>query len=282
VADRSSGPNENDKQRFEIDPSVARSVRLHNYFLGGDGNFTSDREAALHVSAAMPGGVETGHADVRALGAFVVRAVRFLAEDAGLRQFLHIGATVPAEDEVHEVAQAAAPDARVVYVGHDPVVLAHAHELRATTSSQGATAYVHGTVYDPQRILDDAAITLDLAQPVAILLITTLNFVPDDRDPYGIVARLLEGVAAGSHLVVVHLAGDIPREGAAEAFKRLSESLREGFVVRDRAEVSRFFTGLELVQPGLVPLDHWHRPDDQAGPEAERLFPAYAAVARKP
>lgn len=283
VADGASGPNDNDdKHRFEIDPSVARSVRLHNYFVGGDGNFSSDRDAARHVTEEIPGGLETAHTDVLALGAFVVRAVRYLAEDAGLRQFLHIGTTVPAENEVHEVAQAVAPDARVVYVGHDPVVLAHAHELRATKSPQGAVAYVHGTVYDPQRILDDAAVTLDLTEPVAIVLVTTLNFIPDERDPQGIVAHLLQGVPSGSHLVVVHVASDIPAEGAAEAFKRLNETLREGFVVRSQAEISRFFAGLELVSPGLVPLDLWRRPAGDPAPQQERLVPAYAAVARKP
>jgi hypothetical protein len=281
VADQSSGPTDHDRHLFEINPSVARPARVHNYLAGGDGNFRSDRDAAHYLSAVLPDGIDTVLANIRVMDAFVERAVRYLADDAGIRQFLYVGATVPTTNDVYEVAHHTAPDARVVYVGNDPVVLAHSHVLR-DRSPEGARAYVHGTLRHPEKILDDAAATLDLSRPVAVMLVVTLSFVPDKRDPYDIVARLLAGVPSGSHLVIHHPANDIPAEGMAEAYKRLDEALREGFVARSYDDISRFLSGLEPVGPGLVRVNHWRMRDDEPLPDAERLVSAYAAVARKP
>jgi hypothetical protein len=282
MEDMTTGPPERDQQAFDIDPSAARPARLHNYLRGGDGNFLSDRDGADRVSAALPGGLDTMLANLRAMESFVERAVRYLADDAGIRQFLYIGATVPTTNDVYDVAQRAVPDARVVYVGNDPVVLAHAHVLRGRTP-QGATAYVHGTLREPEKILDDAGATLDLTQPVAVMLVVTLSFLPDQRDPYGIVRRLMHGVPSGSHLVIHHATNDIHVEGMADAFKRLDEALREAFVVRSRAEISRFVSGLQLVDPGLVPVTEWRSPEE--GPptgDPDPPIPAFAVVARKP
>jgi hypothetical protein len=276
---QSSSPNDHERDPIEIDISVAQPARLHNYLAGGAGNFAADRDVADYLSAVLPGGLESARATVRALGSFMVRAVRHLVSDLGVRQFLYIGASIPTKNDIHEVAQEAAPEARVVYVGSDPVVLAHAHARRRSTP-EGATAYVHGDVDDPQMILEGAAATLDLTRPVAVMLLATLNFVPDENDPDGIVARLLEGVSSGSYVVMAQTTNDIQAEGMAEAAKRLSETIGEPYVVRSHAEIARSLDGLELVDPGLVPIDDWRRPADR--PRPEQLIPIYAAVGRKP
>jgi hypothetical protein len=276
-------PTENDQHLFEIDPTVARPARLHNYLVGGDGNFTADRDALERVSAVLPGGLDTVLANLRAMEAFVERAVRYLANEVGIRQFLYAGATIPTANDVSDVARHSTPDARVVYVGNDPVVLAHAHVLRGR-SPEGVTAYVHGSLRRPEKILDDAAATLDLTEPVAVMLVVTLSFIADEHDPHGIVARLMQGVPSGSHLVIHHPANDIPVDGMTEAFEQLDEILHERFVARSHAEISRFLTGLEPVGPGLVPVMDWPDPG-QGRPAADADQPtpaAYAAVARKP
>jgi hypothetical protein len=270
-----------DRDLLDIDIDGARPARLLNYLAGGDGNFVVDREAGDYVAAVLPEGIDTARANVQAMEVFIVSVVRYLANDAGVRQFLNIGASIPTANDVHEVAQAAAPDSRVVYVGSDPVVLAHAHARRRSTP-QGATAYVHGTLRDPHEILRQAAVTLDMTQPVAVILPVTLNFVPDEKDPYGIVDRLLGGVPSGSYLVIAHTTDDTPADGTAEASKRLSETLREPYVVRSQVEIGRFFDGLEAVGPGLVQVDQWHPHQDHQLPHPERLIPIYVGVGRKP
>lgn len=264
---------------FEIDTNAARPARLHNYLAGGDDNFSADREVAQYVSEAVPGGMETAMANVRAMAGFTVRAVHHLVE-TGTRQFLAIGTPVPRDDDIHVVAQQVAPESRVVYVGNDPLVLAHAHELRRS-SSEGATAYIHGSLHDPRKLLREAGGTLDLTQPIAILLIATLSLVPDERDPHRIVAQLVDGVPSGSHLVIAHTTNDIPAEGMAEAAQRLAETLGSAYVVRSRDEILRFFDGLKLLDPGLVQVDRW-RPEPTSSPDTDRLIPIYAAVASKP
>lgn len=271
---------DSDRAPLDVDISRPRPARLLDYLAGGEGNFAVDREAADYLSSALPGGIDTARANVQAVEAFMVTVVRYLANDAGIRQFLNIGVSIPTANDLHEVAQAAAPDSRVVYVGSDPVVLAHAHERRRSTP-EGATAYIHATLHDPDEILRQAATVLDLTRPVAVMLLVTLNLVPDARDPYGIVNRLLGKVTSGSYLVIAHTTDEIPAEGMGEAVRRLSETLREPYVVRTHREVLEFFDGLEAVGPGLVQIDRWH-PHDGELPDAERLIPIYAGVGRKP
>lgn len=285
VNDRSPESDKSDPRAFDIDVNVPQPARLHNYLAGGGDNFSADREAAHLMGDAVPGGLETIRASVVSMENFLVRVVRYLVAEAGVRQLLAIGAPIPAAptaNGIHHVAQCAAPESRVVYVGSDPVALAHAHELRATTE-EGATAYVHGTLREPRKILQDAQATLDLTRPVAIVLPATLSLVRDDRDPYGIVTTLVDGVVPGSFLVIAHTASGIPAEGQTEAATRLTESMGKSYVLRDHDEILRFFAGLELVDPGLVQIDRWRPRDDQSAPDTGgRVIPVYAGVARKP
>jgi hypothetical protein len=282
VTDQPSNPTDKDSDPFAIDTSVAHPARVQDALLGGDDNFTADREVVELISDALPGGVDTARVAVRALGKFVGRTVRYLTVEVGIRQFLNVGVGIPKPKNVHQVAQQAAPDARFVYVGNDPVVLAHAHSLR-TSTPEGATAYLHGSLHDPQAILQGAAATLDFDRPIAVVLPTTLNFVHDDDDPYGLLARLLKTVPSGSYLVVAHASYDIEAEGMTEAADRLSTALSEVWVVRGQAEIARFFDGLDMVNPGLVQIDQW-RPygEGEPIPLTGRTTPIFGAVARKP
>jgi hypothetical protein len=257
----------------EIDISVAHPARVYDYWLGGKDNFAADREAAEQVLAATPG----LRFRVRANRAFLARAVRFLAGEAGVGQFLDIGTGIPAADNTHQVAQAVAPEARIVYVDNDPIVLAHARALLAS-GPHGATQYVHGDVREPAAILEQAAQTLDFSQPIALMLLGILHLVQDSEDPYRIVAELMAALPPGSYLAISHPASDI-HPGQAEAQKRYNERVSTPQTLRTRDEVARFFTGLDLVPPGLVYVHTW-RPDpgDAALPGATS---AYGGVARK-
>ncbi len=275
----------------DIDTTVARPARVHSYLAGGDGHFAADREAVDRVAEVLPEGVETARRSVSTMAAFQAGVVRYLVASVGVTQILKLGTAVPAGEDLHEVALAAAPDeataraVRVVYVGSDPVVLAHAHALRRG-SRKGTTAYVHGTLGDPEAILREASATLDLARPVAMVLPSTLNFVPDERDPYGIVARLVAAVAPGSYLAIAHITHDPTRgERATEAAERFSKMLAEPFVVRGADEIAQFFDGLSLLEPGLVTIDRWHPPGSAPPPSprpSARPVPIYGALARKP
>ena len=238
-----------------FDISVAHPARVYDYWLGGTDNFPADREAAERVLAVTPG----LRFRVRANRAFLARVVRYLAGEAGIRQFLDIGTGIPSANNTHEVAQATAPDSRVVYVDNDPIVLAHARDL-LTSTDEGATAYIEADLRDTQAIIDGAARTLDLSQPVAIMLLGILHLIQDSEDPYGIVARLLGAVPAGSYLAISHPASDVDAEEAAEAARRYDNSLPTTQTNRSRAQVTKFFDGLELVEPGVVQLNKW-RPD---------------------
>jgi S-adenosyl methyltransferase len=274
-------PNEPNRDAFEIDRTVAHPARVHNYLAGGDDNFSADRKLAAYLSEVLPDGIDTARTNVMAMGAFMARSIRYLVHDADVQQFLYIGAPIPSAEEVHEVAQKANSGSRVVYVGNDPLVLAHAHKRREA-GPLGATAYVHGTLRDVDGILQQAAATLDFDQSIAIMFIATLALVPDRYDPQGIVARLLAAVPPGSHLVIAHTTNDIPIAGMAESAERFEQMLSVPYVVRNHAEVSRFFDGLDLVEPGVVPVDRWH-PDDPAAVDEDAFpIPIYGAVGRKP
>jgi hypothetical protein len=258
----------------QLDTSVARQARIYDYLLGGKDNFAADREAAEQAMAAFPGLA----AWARNNRAFLARAVRYLVEEAGIRQFLDVGTGLPTADNTHEVAQRIAPESRVVYVDNDPVVLVHAQAL-LTSSPEGATDYINADLRDPAAILQAAAATLDFTQPVAVMLLAILHVITDADDPWAIVARIMAAVPPGSYLVISHPARDIHAEAIAEMTERFNQ--RMGGVLsrgRTRDEVARFLAGLDLVDPGIVPAPRW-RPDPGIEP---RVDPAYAAMARKP
>jgi len=256
-----------------FDVSVAHVARVYDYWLGGTDNFPADRAAGDQAIAAYPDIVLS----VRANRAFLARAIGYLATEAGIRQFLDIGTGIPTANNTHEVAQAAAPDSRVVYVDKDPVVLAHARSLLSSTP-EGATRYLDADLRDTGTILAQAAQTLDFTQPVAIMLMAILQHLDDADDPYAVVARLLAAVPAGSYLALTHPASDIAAEQMREMGQRLNKLMAEKVTFRGRAEVARFFDGLDLAEPGMVRVQEW-RPRT----EAEATSPAalWCGVARK-
>jgi hypothetical protein len=263
-----------DEERVDFDTSVAHIARVYDYWLGGKDNFEADRQAGEEALAAYPDLVSS----VRANRAFLARGVRFLAAEAGIRQFLDIGTGIPSANNTHEVAQATAPDSRVVYVDNDPIVLAHARAL--LTSATGTTAYLDADVREPAEILAGAAATLDFGQPVAIMLIAIMHCVPDEDDPYTIVRRLIEAVPSGSYLVLSQPAKDMVPEKSAQAEAALTRAMRQKVQFRTHAEVSRFFDGLDLIGPGVVHLPEW-RPDEPVDP-AGPVTAMWGGVGRKP
>jgi hypothetical protein len=264
----------------EIDVSVAHASRMYDYLLGGTNNFAVDREAAEAANAGLPGGIDGARATMRANRAFLGRVVRQLAE-AGIRQFLDIGSGIPHAPNVHEIAQKVAPDARVVYVDNDPIVLAHSHSL-LQSSPAGASDFVQGDLRDPTTILRDAAHTLDLTRPVAVLLVAVLHFVGDEDRPHRIVRHLMDAVPRGSYLALSHGWEGTDPEVRATLAERLNQRSRERFVWRSEADIAAFFAGLELLEPGVVPVDCW-RPDgsEPARPNG-RDIPIRAGLARVP
>jgi len=258
-----------------FDTSVAHPARVYDVWLGGKDHFAADRAAAEQVRATNPGIVPA----VRSNRAFLARVVRYLAADAGIRQFLDLGTGLPSANNVHEVAQSVVPDARVVYVDFDPIVLAHARAL--LTGTPGTVAYVQADLRDPETILEQARGTLDLSRPVAVMILMTLHFVPDEQDPYGLVRRYLDAVPSGSYLVVSHPASDggAPAAAATKGTARYNELVATRMVRRSRDEVAAFFEGLEVLEPGVVNMAQW-RPDP-GDVVPERLSPAWCAVGRK-
>jgi hypothetical protein len=243
----------------EIDTSVAHAARVYDYLLGGRANFKVDREAAARAYAAFPGGLDGVRADVRQHRAALGRMVRYFVQDAGVMQFLDIGTGIPQENNVHEVAQDVASDARIVYVDRDPIVLAHAHQLLRGTR-EGSISYIYGDLHDPQPILAEAARTLDFSRPTAVMLFGILHFFSDADDPHGLIGQLMAPLAAGSGLAMSHLASDLHSEEMSETFNRLSSRMAETVTLRNHDEVAALFGGLELVDPGVVQAAQW-RPD---------------------
>jgi O-methyltransferase involved in polyketide biosynthesis len=254
-----------------LNTNVPHPARVYDYWLGGKDNFAADREAAEAVIAANPN-VLPG---VRANRAFLGRAVRYLTLEAGIRQFLDLGTGLPTAQNTHQVAQAVAPDARVVYIDNDPMVLAHARAL-LTSTSEGATAYVQADIRDTDAILAGAAETLDFSKPVAVMALMVLQYIPDEEDPWGMIRRLLEAVPAGSYLTVSDTVRDIDTARVTEGTARLNEKMPTQLNLRTRPEWERFFEGLELVEPGIVATPDWR------GPGSEYPIPCYAGMGRKP
>jgi len=265
--DPSPGP------RPGLDVTRAHPARIYDYWLGGKDNFPADREAAEKAISDFPGIVPA----VRAQRAFLGKAVGYLAGEAGIRQFLDIGTGIPAADNTHEVAQAAAPDSRVVYVDNDPLVLAYARALLAS-GPQGATDYLDADLREPGDILGRAAATLDFTRPVAVMLIGILHLIKDEEEPHAIIRQLMAAVPPGSWLAIMHPASDVGAElgKMTEGYNKKSAT---SATLRSRAEVAGFFDGLDLLPPGLVHLGRWEpgQPAPAAGPE----MPAWTGLASK-
>jgi trans-aconitate methyltransferase len=259
---------------LSVDPTVPSPARVWNFWVGGKDHFEADRALAERFGQVVP----QMPLIARLTRELLADVVSKLAAD-GIRQFLDIGTGLPTADNTHEVAQRVAPDARIVYVDNDPVVLAHARAL-LTSSPEGKTAYLDADLRDPAKILAEAADTLDFSQPVAVLLIAVLHFVQDSDDPYRIVRTLMDAVPSGSYLAILHGASDVGSDDMPEAERRYNEQASAQFNARDREQVSRFFDGLELIEPGLVNLSRWSR--DTVGDSAHADVAAWCAVARKP
>jgi len=257
----------------DFDTRVPHNARVYNYLLGGKDNFAADREAGERFVAAYPNVVHS----VRANRAFLARAVRFLASDMGIRQFLDIGTGIPTANNTHEVAQRFAPGSRIVYVDNDPIVLSHAQAL-LKSNREGQCAYIDADLREPEKILAGARDILDFARPVAVMLVAVLQLVDDADDPAGIAGRLMAACAPGSFLVISHPASDLDA-GLDTATRQFNQSGREPATNRDRAAVTRLFDGYELVEPGVVQVAKW-RPDSEL--EAARHAAVWAGVARKP
>ncbi|MGV9674918.1 SAM-dependent methyltransferase [Nocardia sp. NPDC003482] len=265
-----------------IDTSVAHEARVYDYWLGGRDNYPADRALGDAIAAHVPAIREMA----RANRAFLARAVRFAIAELGVTQFLDIGTGIPTAGNTHEIAQRIDPAARVVYVDNDPIVLAHARALMASTD-EGATAFVHADLHDPAAILAEPVLTetLDLDRPVALMLVAVLMYFRDEDDPHGILARLLDALPSGSCLVITHPTADFD----ARAMKNVvlaSEQAGITFYPRSRAETENLFAGTEILDPGVVPVVTW-RPDladdAAAATAADRESAWYwAGIGRKP
>jgi hypothetical protein len=249
---------------------------VYDVWLGGKDHFAADRAAAEQVIRANPGIVP----GVRANRAFLARVVRYLVREAGIRQFLDLGTGLPSANNVHEVAQSIDRRARVVYVDNDPIVLVHARAL--LTGAPGTVAYIDADIRDADVILDKARDTLDLSRPVAVMLLMTLQFIPDQDDPFGLVRRFMHAVPSGSYLVVSCPEAEEGARGeqATQGTARYNQMVATPMTRRSRAEIARFLEGLEIVDPGYVHMSRWRPDPDTELPE--RYSPAVAVVGRKP
>jgi hypothetical protein len=239
----------------KLDTTVSHSARIWNYWLGGKDNFAVDREAGDKVAAMLPSIVVQARAD----RAFLGRAIRYLAGEAGIRQFLDIGTGLPTADNTHEVAQRVAPEARIVYADNDPLVLLHARAL-LTSSPEGVCDYIDGDLREPDKILDQAARTLDFTQPVALMLLGIVHHIPDTDQAYSIVRRLTAALAPGSYLTINHSTSAVHGAAMEEAVAHWNRVGTPSMTLRTPQQITRFFDGLDLLEPGVVSCSRW-RPD---------------------
>ncbi|MFW6692687.1 SAM-dependent methyltransferase [Streptomyces sp. MAR4 CNX-425] len=258
-----------------VDASVAHNARVWNHWLNGKDHYAVDRQVGDHVAGMFPVIRDVARADRVFLG----RAVRYLAGEAGIRQFLDIGTGLPTANNTHEVAQQVAPSSRIVYVDNDPLVLTHARAL-LTSTPQGATDYLAADAHEPEVILREAARTLDFGQPVAVMMLGILNFILDNDDAQRVVRELVDAAPPGSYLVLTHPTVELGGEGNVAAMKFWNENATPPITARSREEVTRFFDGLDLLEPGIVSCAQW-RPEPNAFGEPA-VVPQFGAVARKP
>ncbi|QXJ21577.1 SAM-dependent methyltransferase [Actinomadura graeca] len=280
---------------MEIDSSVPHSARIWNYWLNGKENYPIDRAVGDAFVQIFPGQVDIA----RHSRAFLGRAVRYLAGEAGVRQFLDIGTGLPTVDNTHEVAQRVAPDARIVYVDNDPLVLTHARAL-LTSTPEGVTAYLDADIRDPDAIIARAGSTLDLSRPVALLLLGILGHLSDDEDPEGVLARLVAALSPGSFVVINdgtdvfgargdesesgddggNDGGGVDETARARAIARYVEAGGTAYHLRPPERITAYFDGMELVEPGVVPVSRWRAEPSPFG-EPPRVD-AFCGVARLP
>jgi hypothetical protein len=252
---------------------VSHSARIWNYWLGGKDHYPVDEEVGEQILGFVPALPRSAVAD----RAFLARAVRYLAGEAGIRQFLDIGTGLPTADNTHEVAQRVDPTSRIVYVDNDPLVLAHAHAL-LTSTPEGATDYIEADAHDPEKILAGAARTLDFDRPVAITMLGILNFVMDTDEAVSIVHRLLDAVPSGSHLVISHPTTEVDGEAMTQAVEYWNSQGSAPMTLRSRADLVRLFDRVDVLEPGIVSCSHW-RPEEGPEPVAVTHF---GGVGRKP
>ncbi|CAL9595015.1 SAM-dependent methyltransferase [Streptomyces sp. Tu 3180] len=260
----------------EIDTSRPHPARMYDWYLGGKDNYPVDEAMGRQMLALDP----RVPVMARVNRAFMQRATRWLA-GRGIRQFLDIGTGIPTEPNLHQVAQRIAPDARVVYCDNDPIVLAHAAALLRGTD-EGATEYLQADVRDPDAILEGARKVLDFTEPIALSLIALLHFVPDEDGAHDLVGRLLAALPSGSHLVVTHATADFTPEESMAATEKL-KAAGVTLALRSREEFTRFFDGLDLVEPGVQVPHQWH-PElgEPVEGQDDGVIPGYGAVGRKP
>ena len=258
----------------QIDTTVAHSARFWNYLLGGRDNYAVDRAAADQILLLIPSLRDT----VRAERRFLIRAVQYLAGEARIRQFLDIGTGLPTAGNTHEVAQVVAPESRIVYVDNDPLIMAHARAL-LTSTPEGATDYVQADVREPDIILGEAARTLDFVQPVGLMLLGILNFIPDTDQAHAIVDQLLAALCPGSYLVISHPTAEIDGAAMREAMRFWNDSGAAPIVARSRQQLIHFFGGLELLAPGVVSCSRWRPDPSEIGVPAEVFH--FSGVGRK-
>ncbi|MFP3989692.1 SAM-dependent methyltransferase [Streptomyces sp. E11-3] len=259
--------------RARIDTSKPHSARFWNYFVGGKDHYEVDRETGDHIKQIFPGLVDVARTSRQFLG----RAVEYLAGEQGVRQFLDIGTGLPTADNTHEVAQRVAPESRIVYVDNDPLVLTHARAL-LTSTPEGETAYLDSDLHDPEAILRDAADTLDLSQPVALMILNTLGHVAEYERARDLVTRLMAGLAPGSYLVISDSTST--SAGMIAASEAYNASGAVPYYVRSVAEIAGLFDGLELVEPGVTPVTQW-RPAPGGPADGPAAVDAYGGVGRK-
>jgi S-adenosyl methyltransferase len=263
------------EEASKLDTGVPHTARIWNYWLGGKDHFAADREVGDQVRAFLPDIVTSARAD----RAFLCRAVQYLVNEVGIRQFLDIGTGLPTANNTHEVAQAAARDCRIVYADNDPMVLAHARAL-LTSTPEGITDYIDADARDTATILALAQPTLDFSQPVAVMLLGILNFIDDDDTAKGIVDRLMAAVPSGSYLAIAHPTTEVNPEGSRKAQELWNSTAKPPITLRSHVQLSRFFEGLELIDPGIVGCTKW-RPEP-GDPTAEIDVYQSCALARKP
>lgn len=271
-----SGDQDEVRPPTDLRPEIPHPARMYDYYLGGKDNFPADREAAERVMSLSP----LVRISAQANRAFLQRAVRTLAAEHGIRQFLDIGTGIPTAGNTHEVAQRVHPDAKVAYLDNDPIVLVHSRALLAGAGA-GNASVVQADLRDPKAILDNPEVrkVIDLDQPVALLLFAVLHFIDDADDPWAIVRTLVDALPSGSYLAISHGTADFttPEQAAKgpAAYKNATAQLS----MRPKAEVLRFFEGLELLDPGLVTAPNWY--PDQAPADTDGEVAIWSGVARK-
>lgn len=270
-----SSPDAKEEPWSRLDTTVAHSARVWNYLLGGKDHFAPDRETGDLILQMFPGIARLARLQRR----FLVQSVRYLASEAGVRQFLDVGTGLPSADNTHEVAQAVAPESRIVYADNDPMVLVHAQAL-LTSAPGGVTSYIEADVRDPDTILDEAVRTLDFSQPVALVMLGILGQLPDSDKPHALLRRYLDALPSGSYLALCD--GTDTSPALNEAIAVYNQNSASSYHLRSPEQIGAFFDGLALVSPGPVPASRWRADNANAAGEPTEDDDTIVGVGRKP